>query len=280
VVVLVVVAQAVYILRTGEILRNADAQGTEPVPEAGPPPDGPAPTAPAPVGTLVVRSDPPGAKVEVDGRAAGVTPLSLADVAAGPHQVRLAAAGGRAVNQSITVAAGETAMIVVPLVSPDTSGAAAPPSPPAPARRAASPPAPKQGAVAIASPLDMEIRIGNRVIGRTGGEPAALPPGRHTIQLSDSRSGYTETRTVTVTAGGVARLKVTPPQRPVHINALPWARVTVDGKPVGETPLGNLPMTVGSHVIVFRNPDFPERRETVVVKTDGTTRISVDLRKR
>ncbi|MBW2396913.1 MAG: PEGA domain-containing protein [Deltaproteobacteria bacterium] len=35
----------------------------------------------------------------------------------------------------------------------------------------------------------------------------------------------------------------------VHINATPWARVTIDGRELGTTPLGNVQLTVGSHAL-------------------------------
>lgn len=35
----------------------------------------------------------------------------------------------------------------------------------------------------------------------------------------------------------------------VHINATPWARVTIDGRELGATPLGNVELTVGPHAL-------------------------------
>ena len=59
------------------------------------------------VGTLVVESRPVGAKVFVDGRLAGVTPLTMADIKAGSHVVRLEMTGYRRWSTSIRVVAGE-----------------------------------------------------------------------------------------------------------------------------------------------------------------------------
>jgi hypothetical protein len=66
----------------------------------------------------------------------------------------------------------------------------------------------------------------------------------------------------------------------VSINAVPWAEVTIDGTRVGETPLGNLPQTLGPHEIVFRHPQFGERRVNTVVTMKEANRISVDMRQR
>jgi hypothetical protein len=62
------------------------------------------------------------------------------------------------------------------------------------------------------------------------------------------------------------------------MNALPWAEVWLDGEKIGETPIGNLQVRVGTHDVVFRNPDLGERHLTTVVTMKGPTRISVDLR--
>ena len=83
-----------------------------------------------------------------------------------------------------------------------------------------------------------------------------------------------------VTAGSTATVRVDVPSGPaLNINALPWAQAWVDGKPVGETPIGNYQVSVGTHEVLFRHPDLGERRQTVVVTLKGPARVSVDLRK-
>ena len=82
------------------------------------PPPAARPTAPAPAaapevftGTLYVDSRPRGATVFVDGRAVGVTPLSLPDVAIGSHIVRFEMAGKKTWTTSTRVVAGQTARV-------------------------------------------------------------------------------------------------------------------------------------------------------------------------
>ena len=58
------------------------------------------------VGTLVVESRPAGAKVFLDGRGIGVTPLTLPGVSAGSHVVRLDLGGHKRWSTSIRVVAG------------------------------------------------------------------------------------------------------------------------------------------------------------------------------
>jgi hypothetical protein len=66
----------------------------------------------------------------------------------------------------------------------------------------------------------------------------------------------------------------------VNINAMPWAEVWLDGRDLGQTPLGNVQIPIGSRELVFRHPDLGERRATVLVTLKEPARISVDLRKK
>jgi PEGA domain len=58
---------------------------------------------------------------------------------------------------------------------------------------------------------------------------------------------------------------------------VPWAQVWIDGNAVGETPLANLSVPAGEHDIVFRHPQFGERREKTIVKSGALTRVSATL---
>jgi len=65
-------------------------------------------------GGLDVRSEPPGARVSVDGRPRGASPVSLRDLTPGDHEVVLEA-GGRQVRQVVRIEAGVTSQLVVPM---------------------------------------------------------------------------------------------------------------------------------------------------------------------
>jgi len=63
------------------------------------------------------------------------------------------------------------------------------------------------------------------------------------------------------------------------VNALPWATVLLDGKEIGTTPVANLDVPLGTHELVFRHPQFGERKQTVVVTAKAPVRVVQDLRK-
>jgi len=73
------------------------------------------------------------------------------------------------------------------------------------------------------------------------------------------------------------QVSVTPPNGDVSVNALPCAEVLVDGRAAGTTPFANLSLSVGRHEIVFRHPQFGERRQSINVTARTPVRVGVDL---
>jgi hypothetical protein len=72
----------------------------------------PAPSGP---GSIQVLSRPSGAQVLLDGRSVGRTPLAIADVGAGAHDVRLELPGFRRWATSVQVKPGERARVAASL---------------------------------------------------------------------------------------------------------------------------------------------------------------------
>jgi len=119
---------------------------------------------------------------------------------------------------------------------------------------------------------------GGKLVGSTAG-PIAMLEGTHELDLVNDTIGYRIHHNVSVKAGQLGSLAITVPNGRVAINAIPWADVTIDGNPAGQTPLANLSLTIGTHEVVFRHPQFGEQRQTAVVKTEGLTRISANLQR-
>jgi len=105
-----------------------------------------------------------------------------------------------------------------------------------------------------------------------------LAVGRHDVELVNDTLGYRVTRTIQVPPGKVASITVEFPQGVMNVNASPWAEVYVDGKKVGDTPIGNLPISIGPHEVVFRHPQFGEKRQAVSVTLKAPVRLSVDMK--
>jgi serine/threonine-protein kinase len=113
-----------------------------------------------------------------------------------------------------------------------------------------------------------------------GSGPLTLPPGRHELSVVNSELGVRTSVVAQVSSGKSTAVNVQVPTGALSVNALPWADVWLDGEKIGETPIGNLQVRVGTHDVVFRNPDLGERHVTTVVTAREPTRLSVDLRAR
>jgi hypothetical protein len=215
-----------------------------------------APAVSAETGHLSVATDPPGSTVSVDGEERGVSPVTLRNIPIGQHRV-VVRARGTSVTRTVQIDAGATASLFI-----GGSQAAVP------------------GSIAIASQLPMQVFEEGRLIGTSDMDRIMLPAGEHVLDLVSDAIGFRATRTVRVTPGQTAAIPIELPRAPVSINAVPWAEVFIDGARVGETPLGNLPQTLGQHDVVFRHPQLGERRVSTLVTLKGTNRISIDMRQR
>ena len=104
--------------------------------------------------------------------------------------------------------------------------------------------------------------------------------GRHEIEISNESLGYRAVRAVTVAPGQVAVVKLDVPNGSLALNAQPWADVWINGERIGETPIGNVTVPIGTHEVVFRHPQLGEEVVRATVTAGAPTRLSVDLRKR
>ena len=217
------------------------------------------PQAASTLGQLQVRTEPPGAKVTIDGVAAGTSPMMVLDLAPGDHAVTLESALG-SVKQTVTIESGTTASLVVPL-------GAAPEGVPA------------SGWIAVESPIELQVYEGDRLLGTTRSERIMVSAGRHEITIVNDALGYRASRVLQVPPGKVAPFTVELPKGTIALNAVPWAEVWIDGVKVGDTPIGNLSLAIGVHDVVFRHPELGEQRHTTTVTLATAARLSVDLRK-
>ena len=209
-------------------------------------------------GRLEIGSDPSGAQVALDGVSRGVTPLVIADVAPGQHRVTVTA-GGSSVNRSVTVTRGATTALVVS-TAPSAAGASG-------------------GWLTVQAPVEMDILEDGRVLGNTRTDRLMLPVGSHHIEFSNPSLEFTAARTVQIAAGRTANVAIALPQGRLSINAVPWADVSLNGAALGTTPLGEVAVPIGTHELLFRHPQFGDRRQVVTVKAQTPARIGIDLRK-
>ena len=210
-------------------------------------------------GSIDVEVGTPGARVTLDGQPRGSAPVTIADVPEGDHEL-VVEAGGDIIRQRVMVQAGLTTSVRPTLVEPATA------------------PPPEGGSVTFAVPFEMQVLERGRQLGTTATRRLPLAPGRHTLEIVSGPLAFRTSLTVDVVAGKETRVPVQLPNGSVAINAIPWAEVWIDGKKAGETPIGSMSLPLGPHELVFRHPDFPERRHAVSVTAGGPTRVSVEMK--
>jgi hypothetical protein len=139
-------------------------------------------------------------------------------------------------------------------------------------------PAAQSGWVTIPVPFEMQVLEGGRQVGTTATSRLPLAPGRHTLDIVSEPLAFRTSVSVDVVAGRETRVPVTLPNGTAAINAIPWAEVWIDGQKAGETPIGSMALTLGPHELVFRHPEFPERRHVVSITAGAPTRVSVEMK--
>jgi hypothetical protein len=217
----------------------------------------------APGGRISVVTDPPGARVKVDGEPRGTSPVVVTDLSAASHVVTVTSTTGVA-ERTIAIEGGGTASVVFSL-----------PKRP----EASTPSAPLGGWLTVAAPFDLQVVERDDVVGASGTTKIMLPAGRHDVELVSPSLEYRERRRIEIAPGKVTTLRIDPPNSAISVNARPWAEVSIDGNDVGQTPIANLAVPIGTHQVIFRHPQFGERRQTIVVTSNGPNRVAMDLSK-
>ena len=136
---------------------------------------------PRPAGTLKVTTTPTGARVTVDGKVRGVTPLTIEQLKPGSYKVLLESRAGT-VQTRATVADGETAVLDVPIFA---------------------------GWIAVFAPVQLQIKENGRVLGTSESGRIMVPPGRHVLRLSNAERSYESTHVVEVLPGEVEAISIT-----------------------------------------------------------------------
>jgi PEGA domain-containing protein len=246
---IIIVAIAVVVGRAYMPSKSAPPPEEKAASEAATPAPPPAATPPSPgKGEIAIETQPAGAKVLLDGKPVGESPLKLTGIAPGRHVLTFITSSGE-VTKTVRVSAGKTLSVDVPIFS---------------------------GWVAIFAPIVLEISENGKSLGTTEVERIMLPPGQHELTLVNRDLGYKATQDVTIDPGEVKSITIEP-KGTVSFNAVPWAEVWLDGQKLGDTPLANMRVPLGVREFVFKHPQYPERKIAATVRADEATTVSADF---
>ena len=197
-------------------------------------------------GILRADSTPQGATVIVDGRERGVTPLTLNDLVVGSHEVILRSDAG-SVRRTVTIGIDQPVEVSEAIYS---------------------------GFMHVSTPIEIAIVQGGRNLTLDDQNQVLMPSGSHRIQFENRRLGYLETRQVQINPGETTRVVIAPSPSRLTVSSALHAEVLIDGERVGETPLTNFPIRLGTREIVVRTAAGQERRYTLTV---SATPVQLDV---
>ena len=234
--------------------------------------------------SITVLTQPSGAQVLVNGEPRGSTPLTL-QLPANTYALTIRS-GSNERSMTLTAAAGADIVREIEFAAParESSGALTGETQAAEGNLGvvADTPAPVAnlaGWLSVQAPFELEVLDAGEIVGTTSLSRMMLPAGRRDLELINRSLEFVERRRIQIAPGKTSAITVAPPRVAININARPWADVSVDGVSLGQTPLANAMMAIGSRQIVFSHPELGERRHDVVITTRAGQRISFDLTK-
>jgi serine/threonine-protein kinase len=100
-----------------------------------------------------------------------------------------------------------------------------------------------------------------------------LSRGVYRLVVSGRRPRYRVTRRLVVKRGQHLRIKIEPRRGRIKVMARPWAKVTLDGKVLGVTPISPVSVYEGNHLLMLENKNLRARRRLSIVVKPGQVRV-------
>jgi len=201
-------------------------------------------------GELRVESAPDGARVVLNGKEVGFTPLTIKNVPAGRHALVLEGDAGT-LKRTVRVQANERTVARYEITA---------------------------GFLSVTSRIPVEIFDGTRKLGSSEGGHILLAPGQHKVRLVNTKYGFSEEAEFTIKAGEVSTHAVNLPEGSLHVTTEAGAEIFVEGELMGIAPLAPFRVAIGSREVLVRHPDMGERRQSVEVVIGQPTELGVIFR--
>ena len=118
--------------------------------------------------------------------------------------------------------------------------------------------------ISVSCALGGTVYLDKKPIGRVPLREKEVPAGKHRLQLRSKKHGFRVTRSVNMKPGQHQRLTITPRQGTIRIMVRPWAKVTLDGKVLGTTPLQPVKAYEGRHRLLLENSNLKAKKKVNV----------------
>src|SRR4029079_9447978 len=195
-------------------------------------------------------SSPTGARVLVDGKERGITPLTLEALPVGSHKVIIRGDQGSA-QRTIAIAAGELAQWNESIYS---------------------------GWLHVTAPFEVRLSEGSKAITLDDSNQVLLPPGPHDIRFENRALGLRVVRHVEVRPGETSVLSLETPTSHLSVTASEPATVSIDGERVGETPLTDQGVPIGTRDLTVTRASGEPRHQTLTIPTKPV-QLDIDFAK-
>jgi serine/threonine-protein kinase len=192
---------------------------------------------------FALDSVPSGAAVYVDGkRFEQATPVRVSDLTPGDHQIKLEAVGYAPWESSLHVTPGT----VLDLPTAQLIAHAQEPEAPPPSR-----PEPSVSSSSTLSSTVASAHTHHQPAPRPRDpdeQPPSPPPAAAPVAAPHPEPEPEPEPAPSASAGGGTGT--------LRVQTRPWSKVSIDGRPVGTTPLMNVQLSAGKHTLTFTNDDF------------------------
>ena len=166
------------------------------------------------------------------------------------------------------------------LAPPDRAALTPDMPPPSPDAAPATRPVAGQAKLSVTCPLGGDVLFKGKRLGKAPLRDHEVPSGRGRLVLRSRKHHFSITRNLNLSPGAHQRLQLSPGKGTIKILVRPWAKVTLDGKALGTTPLAPVEAYEGSHQLLLVNDKLGvKKRERVTVRPGKESVVKVRLEK-
>jgi hypothetical protein len=127
------------------------------------------------------------------------------------------------------------------------------------------------GWVRVTAPVEVTVSENGHAVALDDHNRAMLKPGVHQLRINNAALGFSEMHHVEVEPGATASVDIDTPLSMLTITTSAPAEVAVDGTKVGEAPVLNLPVKLGTRSVTATDRLGTTERMTVTVTARPST---------
>jgi serine/threonine-protein kinase len=131
--------------------------------------------------------------------------------------------------------------------------------------------------LAVSSRIPVDVLVKGRRIGTSDGGQMVLASGVHRLELVNRRFNYRDFVSVRIEPGGLTSHAVALPYGSVRVETTPGAEIFVEGQRMGQAPLEDLAVPIGTREVIVRSADRRERRQPVEVRVGEVAVINAEF---